>query len=38
MRMLLIAAIAAGTFIVTMAGNSDDAQAVVIVRRPAVVP
>jgi hypothetical protein len=37
MRMLLIAAIAAGTFIVTMAGSSDDAQAVVVVRRPAVV-
>jgi hypothetical protein len=32
MRMLLIAAIAAGTFIVTMAGGSNDAQAVVCAR------
>jgi hypothetical protein len=32
MRMLLIAAIAAVTFIVTMAGSSNDAQAVVCAR------
>jgi hypothetical protein len=36
MRMLLIAVVAVGTFIVTMAGSSNDAQAVVVVRRAPV--
>ena len=37
MRILLIAALAAGTFMVSMAGSSNDAKAVVVVGRPAVM-
>ena len=37
MRILLIAALAAGTFILAVAGSADDAQAVVVMGRPAVV-
>ena len=37
MRILLIAALAVGTFMVSMVGSSNDAKAVVVVGRPAVV-